>query len=80
MVAKSIGKKVHCVVLTQPFKDEVLCDYSPLNVCNVLLGQTYMWRRHFFYEYQPCSVIFTLGGHLYKIPEVVPTIVPPKQC
>jgi hypothetical protein len=26
----------------QPFKDEVLCDVSPLDVCDVLLGQPYM--------------------------------------
>jgi hypothetical protein len=64
----------------QPFKDEVLCDVSPLDVCDVLLGQPYMWRRHVVYESRPHSVIVTLGGHLYRIPEVVPTIVPPKKC
>jgi hypothetical protein len=64
----------------QPFKDEVLCDVSPLDVCDVLLGQPYMWRRHAVYESRPRSVIVTLGGHLYRILEVVPTIVPPKQC
>jgi hypothetical protein len=64
----------------QPFKDEVLCDVSPLDVCDVLLGQPYMWKRHAIYESRPHSVIVTLGGHLYRIPEVVPTIVPPKQC
>jgi hypothetical protein len=32
------------------------------------------------YESRPHSVIVTLGGHLYRIPEVVPTIVPLKQC
>jgi hypothetical protein len=64
----------------QPFKDEVLCDVSPLDVCDVLLGQPYMWKRHAIYESRPRSVIVTLGGHLYRIPEVVPTIVPPKQC
>jgi hypothetical protein len=64
----------------QPFKDEVLCDVSPLDVCDVLLGQPYMWRRHAVYETRPCSVIISLGGHLYRIPEVVSTIVPPKQC
>jgi hypothetical protein len=63
----------------QPFKDEVLCDVSPLDVCDVLLGQPYMWKHHAIYESRPCSVIITLGGHLYRIPEVVPTIVPPKQ-
>jgi hypothetical protein len=64
----------------QPFKDEVLCDVSPLDVCDVLLGQPYMWKHHVIYESRPRSVIVTLGGHLYRIPEVVPTIVPPKQC
>jgi hypothetical protein len=63
-----------------PFKDEVLCDVSPLDVCDVLLGQPYMWKCHVIYESRPRSVIVTLGGHLYRIPEVVLTIVPPKQC
>jgi hypothetical protein len=64
----------------QPFKDEVLCDVAPLDVCDVLLGQPYMWKSHAIYESRPCSVIATLGGHLYKIIEVILTIVPPKQC
>jgi hypothetical protein len=61
-----------------PFKDEVLCDVSPLDVYDVLLGQPYMWKRHVVYESRPHSVIFSLGGHLYRITEVVSTIVPPK--
>jgi hypothetical protein len=64
----------------QPFKDEVLCDVAPLDVCDVLLGQPYMWKCHAIYESRPRSVIVTLGGHLYRIPEVVPTTVPPKKC
>jgi hypothetical protein len=64
----------------QPFKDEVLCDVSPLDVCDVLLGQPYMWKCHAVYESRPCSVIVTLGGHLYRILEVVSTTVPPKKC
>jgi hypothetical protein len=64
----------------QPFKDEVLCDVAPLDVCDVLFVQPYMCRHHAIYESQPCSVIVTLGGHLYRIPEVVPTRVPPKKC
>jgi hypothetical protein len=39
-----------------------------------------MWKRHAIYESRPRSVIVTLGGHLYRIPEVVLTTVPPKQC
>jgi hypothetical protein len=64
----------------QPFKDEVLCDVSPLDVCDVLLGQPYMWKRHAIYESQPHIVIVNLGGHLYRILEVIPTTAPPKQC
>jgi hypothetical protein len=31
-------------------------------------------------ESRPRSDIVSLGGHLYRIPKVVPTIVPPKKC
>jgi hypothetical protein len=48
----------------QSLKDEVLCDVSPLDVCDVLLGQPYMWRLHVVYESRPRSFIVTLGGHL----------------
>jgi hypothetical protein len=64
----------------QPFKDEVLCDVFPLDVCDVLLGQPYMWKRHVIYESRPRSFIVTLGGHIYRILEVVPTTIPPKKC
>jgi len=43
-----------------PFKDEVLCDVSPLEVCDVLLGQPYLWKCHAIYESRPHSVIITL--------------------
>jgi hypothetical protein len=74
------ANSVDCHMDIHPFKDEVLCDVSPLDVCDVLLGQPYMWKRHVVYESRPHSVIVSLGGHLYRIPEVVSTIVPPKQC
>ena len=45
----------------KPFKDEVLCDVAPLEVCDVLLGQPYMWKYHAVYESRPHSVIITLG-------------------
>ena len=63
-----------------PFKDEVVCDISSLNVCDVVLVQPYMWRCHVVYESRPRSVIVSQGGHLYRIPEVVLTTVPPKKC
>ena len=51
----------------------------PLHVFYVLLGHPYMWKRHVIYESRPNNVIVTLGGHLYRILEVVPTTAPPKQ-
>jgi hypothetical protein len=68
----------------KPFKDEVLCDISPLEVCDVLLGQPYLWKHHVVYESRPCSVIITLCRQLYKIPEVaLPTsisLISAKKC
>ena len=55
----------------KPFKDEVLCDVTPLEVCDVLLGQPYMWKRHVVYESWPRSVIVTLEGKIYRIPGIV---------
>jgi hypothetical protein len=60
---------------SSPFKDEVLCDVVPLEVCDVRLGQPYMWKPHVVYESGTDSVIVTLGGELYKVPKVVLTIV-----
>jgi hypothetical protein len=56
----------------KPFKDEVLCDISPLEFCDVILGQPYFWKRHFVYESRPCSFIINLGRKLYSILEVAP--------
>ena len=68
----------------KPFKDKVLCDVSPLKVCDVLLGQPYLWKLRFVYESSPCSVIITLNGKLYRIPEAVPpsdiSLISAKQC
>ena len=47
------------------FKDEVLCDVSPLEVCDVLLGQPYLWKLHAIYESRPHSDIITLNRKLY---------------
>jgi hypothetical protein len=67
-----------------PFKYEVLCDVSPLEVCNVLLGQPYLWKHHAVCESRPRSVIITLNRKLYRIPEVVPpsaiSLIYAKQC
>jgi hypothetical protein len=57
-----------------PFKDEVLCDVSPLEVCDVLLGQPYLWKHHVIYESRHHSVIITLNRKFYRILEPVPPI------
>jgi hypothetical protein len=68
----------------KPFKDEVLCDVSPLEVCDVLLDQPYLWKHHVVYESRPRSVIITLNRKLYRIPEAVPrsviSLISAKQC
>jgi hypothetical protein len=68
----------------KPFKDEVLCDVAPLEVCDVLLGQPYLWKCHAIYESRPHSVIITLNKKLYRIPEAVPpsaiSLISAKQC
>jgi hypothetical protein len=73
------SQQCHLSYDIKPFKDEVLCDVSPLKVCDVLLGQLYMWKRHVVYESRPCSVIVNLGGQLYMISKVVLTTVSTKQ-
>jgi hypothetical protein len=68
----------------KPFKDGILCDVSPLEVFDVLLGQPYLWKHHVIYESRPCSVIITLNRKLYMIPEVVPpsviSLISAKKC
>jgi hypothetical protein len=68
----------------KPFKDEVLCDVSPLKVCDVLLGQPYLWKLHVVYDSRPRSVIITLNRKLYRILEAIPpsaiSLISPKQC
>jgi hypothetical protein len=68
----------------KPLRDEVLCDISPLEFCDVLLGQPYLWKCHVVYESIPRSVIITLVRQLYRIPEVAPpnviSLIFVKQC
>jgi hypothetical protein len=67
-----------------PFKDEVLCDVTLLEVCEVIFGQTYLWKHHDIYESRPQSLIITLNKKLYRIAEVVPptaiSLISSKQC
>jgi hypothetical protein len=67
-----------------PFKDEVLFDVAPLEFCDVLLGQPYLWKLFVVYESRPRSVIITLNRKLYRILEVVPpsviSLILAKQC
>jgi hypothetical protein len=59
----------------KPFKDEVFCYVYPLEVCDFLLGQPYLWKHHVVYESRPRSVIITLNRKLYRIPKAVPPSV-----
>jgi hypothetical protein len=62
----------------------VLCDIDPFEVCDFLLGQPYLWKRHDVYESRIRSVIITLGRQLYRILEVAPltaiSFIYAKQC
>jgi hypothetical protein len=68
----------------KPFKDEVLFDVAPLEVCNFLFGQPYLWKHHDVYDSRPHSVIITLNKKLYRIPKVVPPsaifLISAKKC
>lgn len=56
--------------------DEVLCDIDPLEFCDVLLGQPYLWKHHALYDSRPHIVIITLGKKLYRKRDIVfPTII-----
>jgi hypothetical protein len=70
-----VNQQCHLSYGIKPFKDEVLCGVAPLEVCDVILGQPYLWKRHVVYESRPHSVIITLNRKLYRIPEVVPPSV-----
>jgi hypothetical protein len=60
----------------KPFKNEVLCDISPLEICDVLLGQPYLWKKDVVYESRTHNVNITLGRQFYRILEVAsPTII-----
>eukprot|EP00253_Pinus_taeda_P028566 PITA_28566 len=64
-----VSNQCHLPYNIKPFMDEVLCDIAPLEVCDVLLGQPYMWKRHAMYESRPRAFIITLGNKFYKIPK-----------
>ena len=67
-----VNEQCHLPYNIKPFTDEVLCDIAPLEVCDVLLGQPYLWKQHAVYESRPRAVIITLGNKLFRIPEVAP--------
>jgi len=46
------------------FSNKALCDVVPLEVCDVLSEQPYMWKFYVVYESQPHSGVFTLGDKL----------------
>jgi hypothetical protein len=79
-----VGQQCRLSYGIKPFKEKVLCDVSPLEVCNVLFVQPYLWKHHDVYESWPCSVIITLNRKLYRIHEEIPPsvifLIFAKQC
>ena len=67
-----VSKQFHIPYNIKPFTNEVLCDVSPLEVCDVLLGKPYLWKHHVVYDSRPHTIIISLGNNLYKIPKVAP--------
>ena len=61
----------------KPFKDEVMCDVSSLEACDVILGQPYMWKHHVVYESRTHRVIINLGKKPYRILETLSQLL---QC
>jgi hypothetical protein len=80
----SVNQQCRMYYGIKPFKYEVLCDVSPFEVCDVLLGQPYLWECHVVYDSRPHSVIITLDNKLYRTPEVVPpttiSLISTKKC
>jgi hypothetical protein len=79
-----VSQQCHLPYGIKPFKYEVLCDVTPFEVFDVILGQPYLWKCHVVYEPRPCSVIITLDRKLYKILEVDPpngiSLISTKKC
>jgi hypothetical protein len=79
-----VNQQCHLPYGIKPFKDEVLSDISPLEVCGVILGKPYFWKHHVVYESRHHSFIITLGRKLYRIPKVVShttiSLIFVKQC
>ena len=68
----------------KPLKNDVFFYVAPLEVCNFLFGQPYLWKCHDVYDSRPRSAIITLNKKLYRIPEVVPpsaiSLISSKKC
>ena len=66
-----VNQKCHLPYEIKPFKYEVMCDVSPLEVCDVIFIKTSKWKHHVVYESRPHSSIISLGKKLYRIPEAL---------
>jgi hypothetical protein len=79
-----VRQQCHLSYDIKPFKYKVICDVSTLEVCDVLLEQSYLWKCHVVYESRPRSVIITLNRKLYRIPKAIPpsdiSLISAKQC
>lgn len=50
------------------FTYEVLCDVSPPEVCDVLLVQPCLWKRHVVYESRLHIIVINFDNKLYSTP------------
>ena len=57
-----VSQHCHLPYNMKPFMDEVLCDVTLLDVCDVLLGQPYFWKHHGVYESRTHIGIIYLGN------------------
>jgi hypothetical protein len=80
----SPSNNVACPMESSPSRIRYFFYVAPLEVWDVILGQSYMWKHHIVYEYFPHSVIFIVRIKFYRISEVAqPTsiyLVLSKQC
>jgi hypothetical protein len=53
-----VSQQCHLPYNIKPFTDEVLCDVSPLEVCDVLLGQPYLWKHMLYMSLDLTLLLF----------------------
>ena len=57
-----VSQQCQLLYVIKPFKEEILCDVVPLKVCDVLLGQLYLWKLYRIPEAVPPCVISLISA------------------